>query len=1064
MAAVPTPASAALLCPALIGRDAELAQLREALDLALDGLPQAILLAGEAGLGKSRLRYALADEARARGMLVVAGHAAAQDAGLPHGLFVDALGHLLRSLPGDLLPAELLRKQGPALSALLPLLPELQPHLDPAPAETAALTPAVQRRRLLDAVVAVLSETARRAGGLALLLENLHWADESSLDLLGHLLRTLGVVTSEGASEGTPMLVLGTYRSEAVAESQALGRALAQIAAQRLAREIRLRPLTPEEHDRLLAAIFARFEQEPPAALGALYARTEGNPFFTEEVLGALATNGLLRLEHGRWVAEPDLSLHLPLSLRATVLDRLEGLDEEARETLSFAAVIGRDFDFELLREVTGLDERTLLTHLRRAVARQLLREAPPDLRHGEGERYRFRHALTREAIYDDLLGGERRRHHRAIAQAIERAAARDGVVPPDSPALDQLAYHYEHAGVRDRAAHFARLAGDRATDLLAYAEARHHYEAAFQALDEQDPARPQLAQAVGTLSMMLFDIRGALQWLERAVDVYRVVGRPRRAGLMLALLGRLLWHVDGARFRAATNALLAAGEAAGAGHDGGGADDADTAGLYASAAILYVGYDQHRAALAWAQRAVEISEALAAQPAPAPAALEAPRRDFLAAPGPVAVMARGLARINLATAADLAAGLADLERALELSTRESVPQVSTVVFDLAPYTLFLLGRDREARALVEASIEHERRSGAVTLMKPHLHGASGRPLTAAEIDELQARIAASRQSGARTVTAVYQVGLAHALLDRGDRAAARAALEEALPILEPFAQFSYTLGPCLWGLARLHALEGRPEEAARLYERCHALWRTTGCRALATLVLLDAACFFADQAGEHGEPPTRARRLLADLEGIAAVTQNAVALTAARHAAGVVALAEGQAADALAPLRLAVEGWALLERPFLHARALARLGAGLLAASARDRGQRAEAERTLAEAEQRLADLGATDELAHLAALRHRANLATAARRRRAATTPDPFASLTSREREVLALLAAGLKNREIAAALSIAETTAELHVSRVLGKLGVATRTQAAALAIKHGLPPPADPAADE
>ncbi|MBI3965270.1 MAG: AAA family ATPase [Chloroflexi bacterium] len=1083
MTTFPGSVTAPLLCPTLVGREVQLSTLLAGLEAAQAGTPHAFALTGEAGVGKTRLSQTLAATAVARGALVLQGQAAAEDAGVPFGPFVGPLRTALRALANDPHVAARAAGRAPHLRALERLLPveteTLLAHLGvAAPPDDRMLGeaagPAVERRRFFDAVVEIVDLVAELGamasgepapdGGVVLILEDVHWADVSSLDLLVALLRALRPAGGRVGGTGTSrVMAVVTYRPDTLSERPELERAVAQIAAQRLARELPVAPLPAGEHAQMLSEIFGRFDQTPPPGLAAaLYERTEGNPFFTEEVLGTLWAGGYLRLEAGRLVGL-DRSLELPFSVRATVLDRLQGLDDATREALTFAAVIGRDFDLELLRRVTGLNEPTLFRILRQAVGRQLLVEPPIEtIEMAGGERFRFRHALTRDAILSDLLGADRRRRHRQIAQEIERGLGGEGAATElrDTALADQLAYHYECAGQRDRAAHYARIAAERAFGLLAYAEARRHFQTALTALPEQDPGRLPLVEAAGMLSLVLFDLPAGAAYLEEAVALYRGQGRQRRATAVQCDLCDLYWYLDIRRLESVIADIVTAAEAACAGTDDVGAQDADAVRIYSDVAAIHVVYDRYTAALEWAERALTTGEQL--------------RAEGRLIPKSHALFARGLARVNRADTATIDAGLADLRAAVDLSLEEGLPKVATLVYNTAPFHLFLLGRDADAEALFAAGLEHERRSGAVTMTNPAMHVVAGRGTT--RIGDVRTAVAMARQYGAPTLLAIYLIGLGHALIDAGEYDEARAALSEALPIVEPLGQFSAPVGPGWWGLARIEAATGRTAEAAAHFERCFELWRAGENVSLATLLLADGCLFFAEAAepllgAGPGQPAyaPKSREWATKVERLATATSNPVALAAAAHVGGAIAALNRRWSSAVSALSTAVERWSALGRPYWRARALARLGLTMVAGAAegrggaagRDRRAREEADATLAEAERQLAALGATAEARAVAEARDR--LRTPAQRRRAGTGgSDPFADLTPREREVLALLAGGRKNREIAEALVIAEATAELHVSRVLGKLGCSTRAQAAALAVAHGLaaPPSAEP----
>jgi DNA-binding CsgD family transcriptional regulator len=242
----------------------------------------------------------------------------------------------------------------------------------------------------------------------------------------------------------------------------------------------------------------------------------------------------------------------------------------------------------------------------------------------------------------------------------------------------------------------------------------------------------------------------------------------------------------------------------------------------------------------------------------------------------------------------------------------------------------------------------------------------------------------------------------------------------------------------------------GRWKEAAALYEQCYAWWKENDNDASLIPVLLEGCLFYAERSDLDA-----AGRWAASLTKVANATQNPVALAAAIHAEGIIALALGDINGSMTALRSAAAAWRALDRLYDEARALQRLGEAALNSAGRDAQKRLEADRLLCTAADTFSGLGATVDANAANHLRRRAGLISHARRRRTvADSRAPFGGLTVREREVLQLIAEGRTNREIAHNLFIAESTAELHVSRILGKLGCATRAQAAAWAVSRQL----------
>ena len=435
--------------PVLVGRDAEAALLGAALERAAAGRPAIVVVAGEAGVGKTRLVSEVAGEAGRRGAVVLSGGCLdVGDGVLAYAPMVEAL----RPLVGVLDPEELERVLGGARAELARLVPELGGPAGERPAE-APLAPT----RLFELLLGVLHRLADRVPVL-LVEEDLHWADRSTRDLVGFLHRNL---------RGGVAMVL-TYRSDELHRRHPLGPFLAELDRGGRVERLELDRLDRRELGELLTGILG--EPVTPALVGEVLARSEGNPFFAEELLAA-------HLDGTR----------LPSALRELVLARVHGLSEAAQRVLEVAAVAGTRVDHQLLAAVVGLDTEQLVWLLREAVTRHVLAVDEA------GDAYAFRHALVQEAIYDDLLPVQRGPLHAAYALALERriqergdASAAGGGTAVE---LGQLAYHWYAAHDQGRALLASVRAGQAAEATSALAEARGPYERALELWDQAPEA-----------------------------------------------------------------------------------------------------------------------------------------------------------------------------------------------------------------------------------------------------------------------------------------------------------------------------------------------------------------------------------------------------------------------------------------------------------------------------------------------------------------------------------------------------------------------------------------------
>ena len=502
-----------VVCPVLVGRAASLESLNHLLDEARSGVGQTALVAGEAGIGKSRLVGEAKARAASLGVLLLQGNCFEPDQSLPYAPFVDLLRTLLTTVP----PGNVADFLGSAASPLVRLLPEID-HLLPRSAPTPGLEPEQEKRRLFHALTQVFTQLSAKQP-LLVIVEDLHWGDEASLEFVLHLARR----TAE-----QPTLLLLTYRSDELHPS--LSHFLAQLDRERLASELTLPRLTLSETDTMIRAIFD--QQRPVRAefLNSIHELTDGNPFFVEEVLKSLIATGDIFYADGRWDRRPVDVLQIPRSIRDAVRRRTAQLSPEAQRVLAVAAVAGQRCDFALLQHLTHLDEAQLLLVVKELIAAQLVVEE-------SAEQVAFRHALTRQAVYSGLLARERRSLHRSIAEALEGFT---------SPGLDgrlaDLAYHFYEAEAWDKALDYSQRFGERAQALYAPRAAAEHFTRALNAAHHLAVIpRPELYRARGLAYETLGNFEQARQDLETALASAKTAQDRRLEWQALVDLG-MLW------------------------------------------------------------------------------------------------------------------------------------------------------------------------------------------------------------------------------------------------------------------------------------------------------------------------------------------------------------------------------------------------------------------------------------------------------------------------------------------------------------------------------------------
>ena len=840
----------------MIGRAELCGELRQALAEARAGHGGLVLIAGEAGVGKTRLATAALEHTDLLILGVTVGPATAS----PFGPLVSALRAFLRLVP-DALPLD---------DRLGRFLPVLIPELGPAPAD-------IDRLTLFEVVRSAFAGLARQRASV-IFIDDLHEADQATLELLPHLAAALAEV---------PLLILGAYRTDELRRDHPVRRLRAELRRAGCLRELRLEPLGPTDTAALAAEILRG--SVSPALATMLEERTDGLPLFIEELIGALSTAGRLQQRAGVWeLADPAARLLVPDTIRDVVLLRGAALSEAAREAVEVAAVAGTRFDADLVATIAGGEDL-----LGEAFAHGLLVEIDPGVAG-------FRHALIRDAFYGDITWPRRRALHRELAKHLERRGA-----PPG-----HLAEHWLAGREPERARQALLLAAQAACQIHAYRDAASLVQRALELWPEGDCEAERLVtlDRLGQCAQLSGDLAAAAAaWREVAEGHQGTNALGAYAETQRRLAG--VYELQGVWEQA-----LAARQAAAAGFAANGQPGEAAAERLAAATHL--------------RSAASFGSTL---PLLARAAEEAGQA------GRIDLQARilGLEGGVRARLGQYEVGVEQVRSGLALALAHNLSGAAAEVYQRLADALEHSGNYRAARQTYLEATDFCQAEGAeatAQLCRACMTVVLRQTGEWEQCAQMCAEVLASSTASAHArAAALGNLGLLRA--QRGEAQRARPLLLEAAHIA---AQIELTAMVLLsaWGLAIADELAGNIDEAV---QRCRGLverWRHTEERHYTIPALRWAASLFAAQRQEAD-----ARACANALAQIVAETGAAEAVSALGHALGELSLLDGDVAAAVDHFSEALACLGSLELPYERAHTCLRAGDALLVAGDREQG-----------------------------------------------------------------------------------------------------------------------------
>jgi tetratricopeptide (TPR) repeat protein len=506
--------------------------LKEAIERAIRGQGGLVFLCGETGIGKTRLARELGAYAGSRGVRVLHGRCSAlfrMNGVPPYALWNEVIKDYLEASS----PEQLYMAVGPYSAEVAKLVPELKLKLGAIP-RSLPISPKHERDRLFEAVSQFITRISKESP-LLVVLDDLQWADQTSLLLLHYLAR--GIYKR-------PLLLLGAYRETDIDEKHPLAPVLTELNRERLLQSVPLNRMSFNAVSEMIRQILEQ-RDVPKEFCELVYEKTRGNPFFVEEVMKSLKEAGVIFREADQWSFKEASKIEFPPTVKGVIKARIDRLDDECQNLLTLASFVGNDFSFEALCGVTGIEQNKLLELMERLLKTGLVKEM---VIRGE-DVYSFADVIVRDVVHEEVSHLRHKKLHNSVGNALEKVYA-DNI----DQHLGELAYHYLESGDKDKALDYFSKAGEKAQKVYAHNEAFSYLQHALELLEEKEAApgkKASVIERLGDLKAWMGETDAGMKYWNKSLALWNQLRDKKSVAALHVKMANLLWDSFGDKEKA---------------------------------------------------------------------------------------------------------------------------------------------------------------------------------------------------------------------------------------------------------------------------------------------------------------------------------------------------------------------------------------------------------------------------------------------------------------------------------------------------------------------------------